>query len=159
MMMVAKMSLVMWQEGLYRRGDEYGQILHLAMGLMQGSFRLQKVVVAAVSAVVAAVVVVAVAVVEAVKVVKEPAEKREDMKEDAYFHSSSCGNLNDKLAPLHWESYEVKGWGRVVVKVKVVLQAAVAYHGGGGGGDGGGVEEEDLAGELGKVPGHQQHHY
>ncbi|KAI3517969.1 hypothetical protein L1887_06241 [Cichorium endivia] len=61
------------------------------------------VVVAAVIAVVAA---VGVAVVEAVKVVEEPAEKQEDMKEDTYFHSSSCGNLNDKLMPLHWESYE-----------------------------------------------------
>ncbi|KAI3698718.1 hypothetical protein L2E82_42477 [Cichorium intybus] len=64
------------------------------------------------------------------------------MKEDAYFHSSSCGNLNDKLMPLHWDSYEVKGWGRVVVKGKVVLQAAVAYHGGGGGG---GVQKKLLS--------------
>ncbi|KAI3684065.1 hypothetical protein L2E82_49967 [Cichorium intybus] len=61
------------------------------------------VVVAAVIAVVAA---VGVAVVEAVKAVEEPAEKQEDMKEDTYFHSYSCGNLNDKLMPLHWESYE-----------------------------------------------------
>ncbi|KAI3682270.1 hypothetical protein L2E82_49991 [Cichorium intybus] len=41
-----------------------------------------------------------------VKAVEEPAEKQEDMKEDTYFHSSSCGNLNDKLMPLDWESYE-----------------------------------------------------